>query len=561
MQKKHAKFPKLVLCLILTILLSMTFVACNGGVFDAENGGNLKPNIIGPKPTSYVCIDINPSIEMVLDQNDIVLSVASANDDGLIMLWDEDGIVGANLQVAIKKITRLAVDYGYLNENNNIINISASTIAKFIDEDDKDKDKDKTDKNSDDADANASNGDNAENVGEEVVDIPSPEELAKDGLIKNIELAIEFSFKQEERGFDIVIENGVDVALSFELDQLKALNPDDEDLMNMDVETYRLVKRAMANDARLSPEKAISLGKEQLLSLVSDEQSNATNKLGKNFETAQSFAQFEYESQKQALVDNLYSSYFIDQLNTAQNFGDAFDLIAKIGYATQYSMLRSAHISLTHYATYLHEFLSNPIYDAEAVQVIFDSISSCIANIDYNSFVQKVCDDDGFATRENIIAYINGLYRKCSTEERTAFYLAYGNINDTLERLTAVPEEKVTDIETSLKRLVDDSLSSISIQLGDMLDAIKNCLPNIDYNNIDSVNEAIEAIDESVSRTYVNMRLTADDFDLIAQMHATISDDLDELKKALNDQITNAKTSAIQTLDEKKGSLRKSYQE
>lgn len=545
MRKKHVKYTKIILCLMLAVLLSMTLVACNVGVFDTKNDGILNPSIISPKATSFVCMDINPSIEMVLDQNDMVLSVASANEDGLIMLWNEDGIVGANLQVAVKKITQLALDYGYLNENNAVINVSVSTIAQIVADEDEDDDK------NDDAGEVAN-----DTITEDITEELSPEQLAKDTIVENVKLAIDSTIKQAECGFDIVIDNGSDIVLSCELDELKNTYPYYMLLEDMDVETYRLIKRAMAYDNRLSLEKAIALDKDQLLSMVNDAQANSTNKLGKAFEKAQADAQFEYENEKQALMDELYILYFIKNLNSAQNFGEAFDLVAKIGYATQYSMLHSVQISLTRYATYLRDFISNPIYQEDDVQTIFDALSSRMANLDYNAFKEKVCDSDGCVTLENINAYLNGLYRKCSPTEREAFCDVYTEIKDILSDLVNIPESKVTEIRNSLQQVVDDSLSSLSIQLGDMLDTIRNCLPDIIYNNIESVDNAILAIEDSMNRAYANMRLTADDLDNIAKMQEEINASFDEIKKALNDRITDAKTTAIQILDEKKNRLK-----
>lgn len=547
MRKQSVKYTKIVMCLMLAVLLSMTLVACNVGVFDTENDGKLNPSIISPKATSFVCMDINPSIEMVLDQNDMVLSVASANEDGLIMLWNEAGIVGANLQVAVKKITQLALDYGYLNKNNKVINVSVTTIAQIVVDEDKDEDK-------------------KEDVGEVADDTPpqdiaeaiSPEQLAKDTIAENVKLAIESTLKQAECEFEVVIDNGVDVVLSCELDELKNTYPFYMSLEDMDVETYRLIKRAMAYDSRLTLEKAIALGKDQLLSSVNNAQANSTNKLGKAFEKAQADAQFEYENEKQALTDDLYTLYFVENLNSAQNFGDAFDLVAKIGYATQYSMLHSIQISLMRYATYLHDFLSNPVYQEDDVQAIFDMLSARITNLNYDVFKKKVCDSDGCVTLENINAYLNGLYRNCSSAEKETFYNTYVDIKDILTNLANIPEEKINATRDSLQQIVDESLSSLSIQLGDMIDNIRNCLPDIDYRDIDSVNNAILAIEDDMSRAYTNMRLTAEDLDNIAKMQEEINDSFDEIKTVLNNKITDAKTTAIQILDEKKNSLKSS---
>ncbi len=552
MRKQNSKISKILLCLLLTAVLSFALVACNGGVFDTEKDEIFSHNAISPKATTFVGIDINPSIEFILDQNDMVLSVASANDDGLIMLWKEDGIVGANLQVAIKKITQLALDYGYLNKDNNVVNISVTTIAKTAIDDNannKDNTKDKTN------DAIAEDDDVKTDVSD------TPEKVAKAIIVGNVKLAVETALKQANTDFNVVIGNGIDIALSYELEKIKNEYKSDKVFESIDVETYRLIKRAMAYDSQLSLKQAVKLGKEQLLSLVRNAQANATNKLGKDFEKAQAEAQFAYENKKQALTDRLFVSYFLDKLDSAQNFGDAYDLIAKIGYATQYDILHEIRFVIERYAIYLRDFLSNPVYQKEDVQKIYDAISLHIAKIDYTSFINKVCDADGCASLEKITAYINSLYRKCSDDEKTDFFNAYSYVGAVLDELAVVPEQMTQYVKDAMNRIVDDAISSISIVLGDMLDNITNSLPVIDFNDIHSVQNALPIIDESMNRAYTNMKLSSEDFEQITIMQDEIKESFEEIKQTLNEQISVAKATAIQTLDEKKIELGASIEE
>jgi len=81
---------------------------------------------------SYVSLDINPSIELTLDKNDKVLSVYGANEDGQVLLYEEEGIVGADVKTAVEKITALAVELGYLDENNKVVETSVSSEKKDL---------------------------------------------------------------------------------------------------------------------------------------------------------------------------------------------------------------------------------------------------------------------------------------------------------------------------------------------------------------------------------------------------------------------------------------------
>lgn len=70
---------------------------------------------------AYVSLDINPSIELVVDKDGKVVSVRGENEDGQVLLYNEVGIKGEKIDDAIAKITSLAVQYGYLGEDNKVV--------------------------------------------------------------------------------------------------------------------------------------------------------------------------------------------------------------------------------------------------------------------------------------------------------------------------------------------------------------------------------------------------------------------------------------------------------
>ncbi|MBS1456764.1 MAG: hypothetical protein HP008_06925, partial [Clostridia bacterium] len=67
---------------------------------------------------SYVGIDVNPSVTLVLDKNDKVLSVLADNEDAQVLLL-ETYLTGMNAKDAAKKIAQLSVELGYLNQDNH----------------------------------------------------------------------------------------------------------------------------------------------------------------------------------------------------------------------------------------------------------------------------------------------------------------------------------------------------------------------------------------------------------------------------------------------------------
>ncbi len=103
--------------LLLTLVLCIPAFACSPATAEAS---------------SFVSVDINPSIELTLDANDKVMSVRGADEDGQVLLYGETSLVGLDIDSAIQKITDLAVELGYLNEDNCVVNTSVSAKTKEL---------------------------------------------------------------------------------------------------------------------------------------------------------------------------------------------------------------------------------------------------------------------------------------------------------------------------------------------------------------------------------------------------------------------------------------------
>lgn len=71
----------------------------------------------------YVGIDINPSIEFIVDENDIVTSFNLVNEDALILCADVE-FIGMNIEEAVELFIQLATDAGFIDveaEDNAVL--------------------------------------------------------------------------------------------------------------------------------------------------------------------------------------------------------------------------------------------------------------------------------------------------------------------------------------------------------------------------------------------------------------------------------------------------------
>lgn len=70
-------------------------------------------------PTSYMCVDINPSIELGINAFDKVISVEALNEDGQAVLDELGRIKGMNLDAAVELIVDEAIDQEFIEENDD----------------------------------------------------------------------------------------------------------------------------------------------------------------------------------------------------------------------------------------------------------------------------------------------------------------------------------------------------------------------------------------------------------------------------------------------------------
>jgi len=108
----------------LAVALS-ALLACSACALTACKNGNNSAD--KTEKQAYVSLDINPAIELIVDKDNNVVSVRGENEDGQVLLYEETGIEGAKIDAAIQKITALAVQYGYLDASNKVVDTLVSS--------------------------------------------------------------------------------------------------------------------------------------------------------------------------------------------------------------------------------------------------------------------------------------------------------------------------------------------------------------------------------------------------------------------------------------------------
>ena len=168
------------------------------------------------KAVSYVGIDVNPSVSLVLDKNDTVLSVLADNEDAQVLLYGEN-LVGMSADEAAKKIAELSVELGYLNENNRGVNITVEGKA-------------------------------------------DAEKLSS---------AVEGSFEAAAEGLDLRFTSEGTFSLNRELNAVKAEYSSDAAIQGLTVGKFKLIAEAQSVEGTLTFTAAADMDVSELLNLIS----------------------------------------------------------------------------------------------------------------------------------------------------------------------------------------------------------------------------------------------------------------------------------------------------
>lgn len=122
---------------ILTSVL-LIFAMCLGIVVPFSGCSGKDDTVKAEAETTRMTVDINPSIELMVDDESKVISATALNDDGSIILAGET-IVGKTSEEAVELIVSVSCETGYLVEGNvtadeNTVSISVSGNTKAAEE-------------------------------------------------------------------------------------------------------------------------------------------------------------------------------------------------------------------------------------------------------------------------------------------------------------------------------------------------------------------------------------------------------------------------------------------
>ncbi len=220
---------KKLLAVLLTLSLIGTVclfaVGCGDNPPDNSqvDGGTTGGGKVPLTATSYVVIDINPTVELTLSKGNKVVSVTASNDDAKVLLSETD-VEGDTLESASEKLAEAAIDLGFISEEGNS-NISITVVGDTVE------------------------------IEEEVYN------------------KIKEKFRacvQRECHFTLGVDKDVLLTLETELNALKEENPENEKIQALNLAQYRMIVSAMEKDATLTLEAALEMTTRDIIRTIRD---------------------------------------------------------------------------------------------------------------------------------------------------------------------------------------------------------------------------------------------------------------------------------------------------
>ena len=299
------------LCVFAILVCLFSFVACK----------NDESNEDQTVATSMVRMDINPSVELILDQNDKVLSFRVANEDAALAFYGEEGVVGLTVEEATNRILDITAEYDYLNKDNN--DVSISVYGKDSD--------------------------------------------AENAIFAKIKASMETN--TETYNFDVVINNNnSDFSNKIVVEKLKDRYP------NLTVSKYALINEAVECDASLTFDAAYEMSISDLLKTININSDKVIDDASNSF--------LHVVDNYIAKMQNTYDSFKEEKLMVAT--ASAYISSAKLEIlpeATKYSALVGSETLLQRFSNISDVALNHELTD-EQIAAVLNALAPLNTTID-----------------------------------------------------------------------------------------------------------------------------------------------------------------------------------
>lgn len=475
---KKTKILVAFMSIVAIIACTLSFVSCNEKKEDTNK--------------TLVTLDINPSIEMVVDKDGKVVSVAAANDDANVLLYGADGILNVSIEDATSKILDLSVEYGYLTEENAGVAVNVVGSSEKVEE--------------------------------------------------NVKTKITTSIKSSKVSFELNISSDISFAVERKLASLKEKYPDV--YKDVTASKLKLAMSACAYDKDLKLEDAVKMENGDLIKIVEEGENQTVAYATTAYKKAVESLNAVYEKSVELAKAGVYAEKYISFAESGSGtLGSILGAASRIEDVAKYSALVSGEFVLKT-GIYTMQYLSSIEISQEDAASIAE-----ILEVDVN--VLK--DEDGKVTGASIDAYIDKLVKNATSDTKTEIN---NKLDQVEAALNAAEDKAVEQGEDSLglykemKTVLETikELMTIDIDLTKLtsIEAYEEALANIQEEKT----ALKEQMDSRLTQEQLDEIKKAQD-EVVASMqteYTKLMADIDSLAQSAKDEIValqNARRNSV----------------
>ena len=374
---------------------------------------------------TYVSVDINPSVNLVVDGEGKVESVEAANEDAQVMLYGEV-IVGKTAEEAFELIANLAVECGYLTEENSGVNV---TVV-------------------------AGNG--------------SADVETKIGNI----VKTAFNAEAEKANIAVNINTGANFSLERQFEYAKGKYPNVNAVQNMTIGKFKLVTELVANDDGVTFEYAASLDNEDLIEKLNECYGKIEPYATEAYKTAVAEANEVFGLAKAGAESAGWSAYYV--LNVLKH---------PVNYGMIYGVYNSAAVSLDYTLDKIEQIrdYANAALANVDTQKIADALGVEKSEVD-----AAITDENGKVTLESIDAYIDRTVKNMSAEAYEQIKGELAGLMTYVDGLQAEVDEFINTLPEEYADSINDIVASVKVLGGDIVEFVES-LGDLTVDDVRSV--------------------------------------------------------------------------
>lgn len=477
-------------------VMTFSLAACNSGNKETE-------------AAAFVSLDINPSIELTLDKNDKVISVYGANEDGQVLLYKEDGIIGVDVETAVEKITSLAVEYGYLDEGNKVVETSV-TSAKG----------------------------------------------STEALLEKVNAKV--TATADSLNLSVTCDGAEAYSLLRKLDNIKAQYTDNAAIQALTPEKAKLVISA-SETGDISLEAAAELDTSKLIEFVSNAHKEAKEYATAAYNKAKAAADGAYDKAVSAAVDGIYTTYYTLRHPLNAYYGFAYQ-----GYKTTATAMRVLSDTLF----YAERVGEQPLNEQQIAAIStalglgenVDALKNSDGEITLKSveaYADKQFKNSQIAeqleeAKQKLTAALNGAENEIRAKIDGASKKYENEINAIKESLVAVTDG-IKNLENLVPATVKEQISVMIKDFGDIAKQVESVVSDgkITADEVREIADSLTLKSEDMLKK-IESDLTADELKEVKDLQQKAINALTDAKAKFDQAVTKAETEARQKLEDLK---------